>query len=360
VAQLAQQVVGGQAGHPPVALGAGDLPGARVQPHQLGVVVEHLLEVRHQPALVGRIAVEAAAELIEDAARRHPVQRELHHLQRPAPAAQMAAEQEVECHRLRELGRSPEPTPVGVEGTTDALERLPQHAVVEATGRRLERAGLQRQVLGHLPALRARPVALVAPGAGDCQQHLLEGGHAEPVLPGEVGAGEERLPLGGEEHRHRPAALAGHGLHRRHVDGVQVGALLTVDLDAHEVLVHERRGAGVLEGLVGHHVAPVTGSVADRQQDRPVLAARQLQRLRTPRVPVHRVARVLQEVGAGLAGEAVRRRPLGWLCHVGPPTSGGTVSSHGTPAPRWPAAGQPPRLASGGGDVGRCTLPPPA
>src|SRR5437016_5448348 len=35
---------------------------------KLRVVVEHLLEVRHQPALVGRVAREAAAEMIVDAA----------------------------------------------------------------------------------------------------------------------------------------------------------------------------------------------------------------------------------------------------------------------------------------------------
>ena len=43
----------------------------RQQFQKLGVVVEHLLEMRHQPALVDRIARKAAAEMIVDAALAH-------------------------------------------------------------------------------------------------------------------------------------------------------------------------------------------------------------------------------------------------------------------------------------------------
>ena len=59
---------------------------------------------------------------------------------------------------------------------------------------------------------------------------------------------------------------------RVHVDRVEVGPLLAIDLDADEALVHQRGGRLVLERLVLHHVAPVAGGVADREQDRHVLA----------------------------------------------------------------------------------------
>ena len=49
----------------------GQLPGVDVGAHQQGVVVEHLLEVRYQPALVDAVAVEASPQLIVDAARSH-------------------------------------------------------------------------------------------------------------------------------------------------------------------------------------------------------------------------------------------------------------------------------------------------
>ena len=115
-----------------------------------------------------------------------------------------------------------------------------------------------------------------------------------------VGAGVERHALGREERVQRPAAVAGHRLDGVHVDRVDVGALLAVDLDADEVLVHQRRDLGVLEGLALHHVAPVAGGVADRDEDRLGLAARAPERLLAPRIPVDRVLRVLEQVGRGL------------------------------------------------------------
>jgi hypothetical protein len=99
--------------------------------------------------------------------------------------------------------------------------------------------------------------------------------------------------------------VAEHRLRGAHVDRVDVGALLAVDLHRHEVLVQEGGGDGVLEGLVLHHVAPVAGRVADGEEDRPVLTSRPLERLVAPGVPVDGVVGVLEEVGARLLGETV-------------------------------------------------------
>src|SRR5207248_11736557 len=46
----------------------GGLPGMEVEPDELRLVVEHLLEVGDEPARVDRVAVEAAAELVVDPA----------------------------------------------------------------------------------------------------------------------------------------------------------------------------------------------------------------------------------------------------------------------------------------------------
>ena len=121
----------------------------------------------------------------------------------------------------------------------------------------------------------------------------------------EVGPAVERLAVGRQEDAHRPAALAGHRLDRGHVDLVEVGPLLAVDLDRDEVPVQVGGRGRVLEALALHDVAPVAGGVADREEDRPVLGLRPGERLRSPRVPVDRVVGVLEEVRAGLAGESV-------------------------------------------------------
>ena len=62
---------------------------------------------------------------------------------------------------------------------------------------------------------------------------------------------------------------------------------------------------GILERLALHHVTPVAGGVADRQQQRLVLGAGPGERLLAPRIPVDRVVGVLEQVRAGLVGEAV-------------------------------------------------------
>ena len=105
---------------------------------------------------------------------------------------------------------------------------------------------------------------------------------------------------GVEEHGERPAALLAQAMQRAHVDRVDVGPLLAVDLDVDEQLVHHRRRRVVLEALVRHDVAPVAGGIADRQQDRLAVALRLGQRLRAPGPPVDGIFLVLQQVGARL------------------------------------------------------------
>ena len=121
----------------------------------------------------------------------------------------------------------------------------------------------------------------------------------------EVGAAPDRLAVGGEEHGERPAALFAEGVKSVHVDLVDVGPLLAVDLDVDEQPVHHGRRRVVLEALVGHDMAPVAGGIADREQDRLVLAAGLGKSVRAPGAPVHRVVLVLEEVGAGFVAEQV-------------------------------------------------------
>ena len=125
------------------------------------------------------------------------------------------------------------------------------------------------------------------------------------VIGREVGAGEEGLPIRRQPHRHRPSPATGHRLDRFHVDRVDVGPLLAVDLDVDEETVHLRRRLLVLERLVGHHVAPVAGRIADAEKDRLVSVPRFGERVVAPFLPVQRVVLVLEEVRRGGICEAV-------------------------------------------------------
>ena len=90
-----------------------------------------------------------------------------------------------------------------------------------------------------------------------------------------------------------------------HVDLVDVGALFAVDLYIHEQIVHDRCSVGVFEALMGHHMAPVTGCVADGEENGPVGALRLGERRRAPWPPGDGVVLVLEQIGADLGGETV-------------------------------------------------------
>src|SRR5579863_2214411 len=62
---------------------AGFLEGApriQIKPREQSIVVKHLLEMRHQPALIDAVAMEAAADLVVNAAFGHARQRMTDHL----------------------------------------------------------------------------------------------------------------------------------------------------------------------------------------------------------------------------------------------------------------------------------------
>ena len=239
---------------------------------------------------VDAVAGEAAADLVVDAAAGHRAQR----LQRHPRLA--AAEQELDHRGRRELRRAaPAAVHAVVAGRSAATAASSGAAVELGVGGRDPRPRQARRAASRSPCSRDL-VAALGPGVRDGLDDLRPGGHAVARLRREVRAAVERHLLGREEHVQRPAALAGHRLHRLHVERVDVRALLAVDLHAHEALVHQRRGRRVLEGLALHDVAPVAAGVADRHEQRAVELARAGQRLVAPGQPVDRVVAVLEQV----------------------------------------------------------------
>ncbi len=326
-------------------------PPAGVDAEQLRVVVEHLLEVRHHPAPVDRVAREAARELVVEASAGHRGHRrrgEVHGLR--GPGARAVPEQELQHHRRRELRRAAETAVAGVELPRQRADRAGEHVRVERLVAR--RHPLAAQVLRDVPGDPAYLVPPLRPRGDQRLEDLPERRLALTWLVGVVGAGEERLALGGEHHGHRPAPVAGHRGGGRHVDRVDVGALLAVDLDVDEVLVHVRRGRLVLERLVGHHVAPVARGVAHAQQDRAVGFRRLRERLGGPLPPVHRVVGMLQEVGARRLRQPVRhlgrppsriQRGIHHHLHRNPARTHVSVVRRGQLAGTWLTDGSPNR-----------------
>ena len=207
-----------------------------------------------------------------------------------APCPRASASPARACSRSRNsssdgrgnFGASPKPPYAPIERLAELLHRL------------LERVGagdgpptapacsiasqLRGQRLGRLDDL----VALRSPDAGDLLQDVDEPRPSPLRRRRKVGAAVERLQIRRQPDAHRPSAGSGRRLHERHVDAIDIGPLLAIDLDRHEVLVEHGGDRVALERLVLHHVAPVAGRVADREKDRFVFGCAPS---RTPRRP---------------------------------------------------------------------------
>ena len=160
-------------------------------------------------------------------------------------------------------------------------------------------------MVGELGGLLFDLIALLAEGSGDALEHVGPAGHAGSSLWGEVGAAEERAAVGRAEDVQRPTAVSVQHLLGVHVDLVDVGALLTVDLDADDEVVLDGCDRFVLERFALHDVAPVAGGVADADEDGFVLGSGAGPGFIAPGVPVDGIVGVLQEVGRGLPGKSI-------------------------------------------------------
>ncbi len=150
---------------------------------------------------------------------------------------------------------------------------------------------------------------LLRPGLGHGVDDRQEARRSLAIARREIRPAEERAAVGRQEQRHRPAP-GPERLKRGHVDLVDVGPLLAVDLDAHEARVQCPGDLRIDEALALHDVAPVARAIADRQKDRLVLGLGLGERLGPPGIPVDRVVGVEEQVRARLLGQPVGRPVL--------------------------------------------------
>ena len=302
--------------------------------------------------------MEPAAQLIMNPARRHFAQGEQRHPQRRLARVRarrrtlIDIKEKIQRHRAGKFRRAAEPAISRVVAARDLyISRIDQFRVY-LSGRSRRRGGMGQR--GHdLVAALTDLGAIVCPGVGDSMQHLEETRLPIAIHGREIGAADKRLQPRRQENIERPAAAAGRRLHESHVNAIDIRTLFAVDLDADKTRVQEGRDFFVLERLALHHVAPVAGRIADREEDRLFLAARFVEGLFAPRIPVDGIMRVLEQVGRFFVDE-----PIGVLLHMGGRNSSGRrCRSH--PAPyRQSGATEKRKLAlvlgSGAEQASRC------
>ena len=202
---------------------------------------------------------------------------------------------------MGEFGGVTEAAVGGIKLIFQAFQRLTQCAVniqpgassrrcrIETGQGALERRFMTRQIIMFLPVM-----------GGDSLQQLTKARHAVAGIRWKVRAGENRcVPLGCQGHGQRPATRsAGQYLVSALVDPVEIRSFLTIHLDADKMLVHQRRDSVVLKGFMGHDMAPVTGGITDGEQDGFVFVSGQSNGLFVPRMPVHGIIGMLEQVRA--------------------------------------------------------------
>jgi len=207
VGQVTQHVVEDPARHRCVSLAARRLERLNVDMAQQCLIVQHLLEVRHPPLPIGRVAVEAAAKVVVDASGGHGVQRRGDHAHGLlVTRAVRVAQQKRERAGLRKLGRIAEPAMRLVEGAGQRRK-----GSLRRIGRACSGWDLQRtchlefyQRVGDLLRRFEQLPSLVAPGLGDGQKDLLKTGPAVHAGRRKVRPAIEGRALRSQEHRERP------------------------------------------------------------------------------------------------------------------------------------------------------------
>ena len=169
---------------------AGDRGGCRIDAEELRVVVEHFLEMRDGPGLIHRIAREAAAQLIVDAAFGHARQGERGHGPRRGARIAQAA---LDALGMRKLRRRAETAEAAVEGPLERGARPLQ-------GGLLELGLVVRDCIGRLQALEGGgEIAVLHTNRrtlgtiilGHALEQIREGRHAVTRLARKVRAAEK-------------------------------------------------------------------------------------------------------------------------------------------------------------------------
>ena len=169
-AQLAEDVVERLLDNRAVASLACDHPCVEVRRGEQRVVVEHLLEVRHEPAVVDGVAMKAAADEVVHGTRGHPVERLHDHRVR---SVGVAPKQELERRGGWELRRSTKAAVHRLERLCDPSFGLGEQARRERVAGRLQTGGLA-DALDEPSSLRHDVVPLRLPGLVDGEQELNE------------------------------------------------------------------------------------------------------------------------------------------------------------------------------------------
>ena len=319
--------------NPPVQPPPGSQPGVQIQPRQQRIVIKHLLKMRHQPETIRRIPMKPAPNLIINAPAGHLLQCKLQHRKRPViMPASVITQQNLQSHRLRKLRRRPHAPILVIKVGSQCVISMMQHAFVQNAlpPRHPSRPShLLRQLIRNPPDFRVT----VTISLRHRFQQPRKPRHIMPVHRRKISPTIKRLALRSKKHRHRPPPAPRKHLHRLHINRIQIRPLLPVNLNVDKMPVHNPRDRLILKRLPLHHMTPMASRIPDTKQYRLILQPRPPQSLLPPRIPIHRIVSVLQQIRTRLMNQPVS--------HNQPPSKTNFPTHPSQPTSNQP---QPPQI----------------
>ncbi len=242
-AHVAQDVFEDLSRHVGERLIFADLVRLGVRNCQLRLIVEHLLEVRHAPFTIRGVTVEPSAKMVADAAACHRAERLQRHVERGlCGGAGVIAEQEIDQDRPGKLRRGAKAALGGVVTRPQILVSAIEHSGVQAFRcARRSGAGLRFDELRPALCGLENLSSIGRPLRTDAPQQRSKPGLPVAIVGRKVRRSEKRLQVRGEKHRHRPSAATGRVQDVAHVDTVDIGPFLAIDLDRNDRAVHHLR-----------------------------------------------------------------------------------------------------------------------
>ena len=190
--------------------------------------------MRHQPALVHRIAVKAPAQLIVDAAARHLFQRGLCCLQPPRLAAGLRTlQQQIDRRRMREFWPLAESPVTRIEALQNRGDQFVHKRGIPRPARARKRLrlghGIHQAACGLLHFRAPRAIRF-----RNALKHAPETRTAHGILRRKVRAAVKWPSIGQQKACERPSALSRHGVDRRLVPRVHIRPLVAIHLHRHK------------------------------------------------------------------------------------------------------------------------------
>ena len=204
--------------------------------------------MRHEPSGVHRVTRKAAAELVVNAAGSHAFARVQDHARRLVVVKTFcAAQQQCRHGRLWKFRRAAKAAVARIMGGFEHRRRVAQRVRRQDQIARCCVCSRRFEPRVDFAGGSGNFTAAFPPERGNLLEHLQKAGTAMTTVRRKIRATQKRLQFRREKNVHRPAATAGRGLDKRHVNFVHVRPFLAVHLDADKMFVEKRADLFVLE-----------------------------------------------------------------------------------------------------------------